>query len=139
MQDHQVTIRIDDHDGFSESSAKRRRLSPPQDDYQYLDDYNQYPRRDERDKEEQDREMSISATSRHAGQNVATFLARHIPSQYAPLGGADTSHASRTRDPNSKYCYRHRPDLKCRRQADDSKMDQLQHVHFPFHEDVGLD
>ena len=30
--------------------------------------------------------------------------------------------------PNTKYCYRHRPDLKCRRQADEPSMEQLQQV-----------
>ncbi|KAL6235324.1 putative E3 ubiquitin ligase complex SCF subunit sconB [Aspergillus navahoensis] len=60
-----------------------------------------------------------------ASQNVAPFLARHIPEQYAPLGTqsilpAELSSAS------SKYCYRHRPDQKCRRQADEPSMDKLQ-------------
>lgn len=61
-------------------------------------------------------------------QSIAPFLARHIPAQYAPQGehsdiphlGADIS--------NTKYCYRHRPDLKCRRQANEPTMDQLQNV-----------
>ncbi|KAI9926391.1 hypothetical protein ASPWEDRAFT_163708 [Aspergillus wentii DTO 134E9] len=56
--------------------------------------------------------------------NVAPFLAKHIPEQYARL-------SSRFDDPipapaNSRYCYRHRPDLKCRRQADEPSMDLLQ-------------
>lgn len=62
-----------------------------------------------------------------ADESVAPFLAKHIPEQYAPLGSrtgkpADMSIA------NSKFCYRHRPDLKCRRQADEPSMDKLQRV-----------
>lgn len=73
--------------------------------------------------------MSLSAATRLAGQTVAPFLAKHIPEQYAPLGGIDKPKDSPV-NPNlsTKYCYRHRPDLKCRRQADELSMDQLQHV-----------
>ena len=70
----------------------------------------------------------ISATSKLAGQIVAPFLAKHIPDQYAHMGGMDSSGSSKASDPNTKYCYRHRPDLKCRRQANEPSMDQLQHV-----------
>ncbi|KAI4112345.1 MAG: hypothetical protein LQ345_006492 [Seirophora villosa] len=71
---------------------------------------------------------SISANPRLAGQTVAPFLAEHIPSQYARSGGMSTVNRSTSaNNPNSKYCYRHRPDLKCRRQADEPSMDQLQH------------
>lgn len=73
--------------------------------------------------------MSVSAATRLAGQTVAPFLAKHIPEQYAPLGGLDMPRDSTANpDPNTKYCYRHRPDRKCRRQADELSMDQLQHV-----------
>ena len=72
--------------------------------------------------------ISISASSKQAGQTVAPFLARHIPDSYAPGGGLDSSGNAKTKDPNTKYCYRHRPDLKCRRQANEPSMDQLQHV-----------
>lgn len=73
--------------------------------------------------------MSVSIATRLAGQTVAPFLAKHIPEQYAPLGGTDKPNDSPV-NPNlsTKYCYRHRPDLKCRRQADEPSMDQLQHV-----------
>ena len=70
----------------------------------------------------------ISTTSKLAGQIVAPFLAKHIPDQYAHMGGMDSSGSSKASDPNTKYCYRHRPDLKCRRQANEPSMDQLQHV-----------
>ncbi|KAI4246309.1 MAG: hypothetical protein L6R40_001977 [Gallowayella cf. fulva] len=68
-----------------------------------------------------------SAHSRLAGQTVAPFLARHIPTEYAPLGKPPAAGRPATANPNTKYCYRHRPDMKCRRQADEPSMDQLQH------------
>ncbi|CAD6564821.1 MAG: hypothetical protein ASARMPREDX12_004446 [Alectoria sarmentosa] len=71
--------------------------------------------------------ISILAMSKQAGQTVAPFLAKHIPEQYAPGGGLDSSGNSKMKDPNTKYCYRHQPDLKCRRQANEPSMDQLQH------------
>lgn len=64
-----------------------------------------------------------------AGKNIAPFLARHIPEQYAPLG-SQTGQPVAISSANSKYCYRHRPDLKCRRQADEPTMDKLQRVSF---------
>ena len=72
--------------------------------------------------------IAISATSKLAGQTVAPFLAKHIPEQYAPLGGPSLLKAPANKNPNTKYCYRHRPDLKCRRQVDEPSMDQLQRV-----------
>ena len=72
--------------------------------------------------------ISISASSKQAGQTVAPFLSKHIPEQYAPGGGLDSRGNAKQKDPNTKYCYRHRPDLKCRRQANEPSMDQLQHV-----------
>ena len=66
-----------------------------------------------------------------ANKNVAPFLAKHIPEQYAPLGSRDPELHELSKA-NSKYCYRHRPDLKCRRQADEPSMDKLQRVCF-FH------
>lgn len=71
--------------------------------------------------------IALSASSKHAGQAIAPFLARHIPDQYAPDGGVDAQGNAKQKDPNTKYCYRHRPDLKCRRQANEPSMDQLQH------------
>ena len=79
------------------------------------------------DDEDEKKDISISATSKQAGQTVAPFLAKHIPDQYAPAGGSDVSTRGRE-NPNTKYCYRHRPDLKCRRQANEPSMDELQRV-----------
>ena len=75
--------------------------------------------------------ISMSTNSRLAGQTVAPFLHQHIPNQYAPLGGPPVPGKPANANPNTKYCYRHRPDLKCRRQADEPSMDQLQHVCVP--------
>ncbi|KAA6411674.1 MAG: sulfur metabolite repression control [Lasallia pustulata] len=76
---------------------------------------------------EEETNISISATSKMAGQTVAPFLAKHIPDQYAPLGGLAEPNSPANKNPNTKYCYRHRPDLKCRRQVNEPSMDQLQH------------
>ncbi|KAH8712014.1 F-box/WD repeat-containing protein pof1 [Phaeosphaeriaceae sp. PMI808] len=53
---------------------------------------------------------------------ITPYLAQHIPQQYNPLG-KDTAPRSNA---NTRYCYRHRPDLLCRRQADEPSMEQLQ-------------
>lgn len=64
------------------------------------------------------------------GQSVTPFLREHIPGLYAPIGKPDlpSMAAITTKDPNSKYCYRHRPDSKCRRAADETKMGLIQSV-----------
>ena len=72
--------------------------------------------------------ISISTTSKQAGQTIAPFLAKHIPGQYTPQGESHPSTGGQKNDSNTKYCYRHRPDLKCRRQADEPSMEQLQKV-----------
>lgn len=59
-------------------------------------------------------------------QTVMPFLKEHIPELYAPIGKADNQETSRRKDPNSKYCYRHRPDSKCRKAADEKKMATIQ-------------
>ena len=139
-----------DHRGYSEtdhyieSPSKRRRITTAQDvflDPEMLGYGDALPtlqrpsigkRDDGQDVCRDDHEtISISASSKLAGQTVAPFLAKHIPEQYAPGGGLDSSGNARMKDPNTKYCYRHRPDLKCRRQANEPSMDQLQHVGQP--------
>lgn len=78
------------------------------------------------DQLEGDGKCSNTTITKYTGQTIAPFLARHIPAQYAPLGGSENS--SVNENPNTRYCYRHRPDLKCRRQVNEPSMDQLQHV-----------
>lgn len=75
-----------------------------------------------------EKSITITSTAKFADQTVAPFLTRHIPQQYAPLGGLNSSQGKASKDPNSRFCYRHRPDLLCRRQADEPSMDQLQRV-----------
>jgi len=74
-----------------------------------------------------DPRITLSSTSKMAGQTVAPFLAKHIPDQYAPLPKVQQA-ATSQKDPNTKYCYRHRPDAKCRRTADEPTMENLQNV-----------
>jgi F-box/WD-40 domain protein MET30 len=78
-----------------------------------------------------DESISIS-NSKHAAQAIAPFLAQHIPTQYNPIGGHQIPQTN-SQDPDqdtssTKFCYRHRPDLKCRRQANEPSMEQLQNV-----------
>ncbi|RDW65563.1 E3 ubiquitin ligase complex SCF subunit sconB [Coleophoma crateriformis] len=73
----------------------------------------------------EDAAISISSTSKLAGKTVAPFLAKHIPEQYAAMGPVKPTATSK-RNPNTKYCYRHRPDSLCRRTADEPTMEKLQ-------------
>lgn len=72
--------------------------------------------------------MTSASMAKLAPHAIAPFLAKHVPAQYAPLGGADRlqSSAENPGDLNSKYCYRHRPDMLCRKQADEPSMEALQ-------------
>ncbi|KAG9236720.1 WD40-repeat-containing domain protein [Amylocarpus encephaloides] len=86
---------------------------------------------DDRENDIMDPTIALSSTDKVAGQTVAPFLARHIPEQYAPQGVRpqpnDASQKGPTKkNPNTKYCYRHRPDSKCRRTADEPTMEKLQ-------------
>ena len=76
------------------------------------------------------RNASTTTPAHLADENVAPFLAKHNPEQYAPLGLRPFQLLEPSRA-NSKFCYRHRPDLKCRRQADEPSMDNLQRVCSP--------
>lgn len=75
---------------------------------------------------DKEKAIALASTSKHADLSVAPFLARHIPTQYNPLGKPDQPTLGTNKNPNTRFCYRHRPDLKCRRQADEPSMDQLQ-------------
>lgn len=59
-------------------------------------------------------------------KTVTPFLREHIPSLYAPIGKPGNQETARAQNPNSKYCYRHHPDSKCRRAADNAKMVMIQ-------------
>jgi F-box/WD-40 domain protein MET30 len=69
------------------------------------------------------------------GKHVSPFLKQHIPGLYAPVGKQpppDEGSSEQPKDPNTKYCYRHAPDSKCRRAADETKMGIIQRVGEPF-------
>lgn len=80
---------------------------------------------------EEDNTRLVKMSYNLVGKAVSPFLKEHIPDLYAPVGkGAvdDEPAAARPRDPNTRYCYRHRPDSKCRRAADETKMGFIQRV-----------
>lgn len=78
----------------------------------------------------EDTDEAQASKSKKMEKMITPYLAQHIPQQYNPLGGPDTLSAHA----NTKYCYRHRPDLLCRRQADEPSMEQLQQVRLsPAH------
>lgn len=62
-----------------------------------------------------------------AKQNVEPFLVKYRRRQYAPLSSEDGT-PEMSPAVNTGYCYRHQPDSKCRRQADEQSMRQLQRV-----------
>ncbi|EEH11602.1 sulfur metabolite repression control protein [Histoplasma capsulatum G186AR] len=71
-----------------------------------------------------DRSSPIAASSTQADENTAPFLTRNIRYHYTSMNRFEPRRIDL--NPNSKYCYRHRPDLKCRRQADELTMDKMQ-------------
>ncbi|KAK4123025.1 WD40 repeat-like protein [Parathielavia appendiculata] len=72
------------------------------------------------------RESMHNMSSSLIGKTVTPFLKEHIPSLYAPVGKSNNEQTAREKNPNTKYCYRHRPDSKCRRSADEAKMVMIQ-------------
>lgn len=84
--------------------------------------------------QEQDKPRPFKMSTELVGKTVSPFLKEHIPGLYAPVGkefqdGNDESAVlARNKDANTRYCYRHRPDSKCRRAADESKMGIIQRV-----------
>ncbi|KAH8603159.1 sulfur controller-2 [Bisporella sp. PMI_857] len=82
-------------------------------------------------KQDGDRTLWTSSTSRPGSSVVVPFLSQHIPQQYNPQGvpqspTTTTTTTARRKDPNTKFCYRHQPDSKCRRTADEPTMENLQ-------------
>ncbi|KAM7183934.1 hypothetical protein V8F33_013284 [Rhypophila sp. PSN 637] len=80
--------------------------------------------------EEVERSRSLNSVTNMSssliGKTVTPFLKEHIPSIYAPIGKLQNEEAAREKEPNTRYCYRHRPDSKCRRAADEAKMIMIQ-------------
>ncbi|KAI5781223.1 WD40-repeat-containing domain protein [Geopyxis carbonaria] len=68
-------------------------------------------------------------TAESVKKDVGPFLKNHIPQQYAPQGTKEQQEnqsQNAGEKGNTRYCYRHRPDIKCRRPADEPTMEQLQ-------------
>ena len=78
------------------------------------------------DDEDLQSSIPIASESKAAGEAVTPYLAKYVPQTYNPVG--QKSLFPMDAKPNTKYCNRHRPDVKCRRQADEESMDQLQNV-----------
>lgn len=76
----------------------------------------------------EDSEEAQANKSKKIERMITPYLAQHIPQQYNPLGTSSDRQDERPRTANTKFCYRHRPDLLCRRQADEPSMEQLQAV-----------
>lgn len=73
-----------------------------------------------------DAEEAQANKSKKMEKMITPYLAQHIPQQYNPLGANSPGQDERPPTANTKFCYRHRPDLLCRRQADEPSMEQLQ-------------
>ncbi|KAG6125694.1 E3 ubiquitin ligase complex SCF subunit scon-2 [Claviceps aff. purpurea] len=84
--------------------------------------------------EEDNTRLKKKMASDLMAKTVGPFLKEHIPGLYAPVGKGNNIEAdstslsipARIKDPNTKFCYRHSPDSKCRRAADESKMGFIQ-------------
>lgn len=88
------------------------------------------------EEEHEDKSRLINMPSSLVGQTVTPFLKEHVPNLYAPVSKIESSTSalvpSTQKNFNSKYCYRHRPDSKCRKAADEDKMAMIQSVsNFP--------
>jgi len=83
-------------------------------------------RRPEEEARRRPRGSMTNMSSSLIGKTVTPFLKEHIPSLYAPVGRSRNEESAREKNPNTKYCYRHRPDSKCRRAADEAKMVMIQ-------------
>jgi F-box/WD-40 domain protein MET30 len=82
--------------------------------------------RPEEQERQRPRDTLNNMSSSLIGKTVTPFLKEHIPSLYAPVGKSSNEESAREKNPNTKYCYRHRPDSKCRRAADEAKMVMIQ-------------
>jgi F-box/WD-40 domain protein MET30 len=83
-------------------------------------------RYDQSNSAQHDEAFVSKSASKQLEKMITPYLAHHIPNQYNPLGAPFQN--AQPVGANSKYCYRHRPDLLCRRQADEPTMEQLQAV-----------
>jgi F-box/WD-40 domain protein MET30 len=88
---------------------------------------------DRRRPEEGEHKRMANMSPLLVSQTVTPYLREHIPNLYAPISKPDNEEASKSKDSNSKFCYRHRPDSKCRKAADESKMGMIQRVCHTTH------
>ncbi|KAL5433287.1 hypothetical protein PMIN07_009401 [Paraphaeosphaeria minitans] len=93
-------------------------------DHEGLTDRVRHRRGEDGDDTDQNSSFMNKSASTKIEKMIAPYLAQHIPQQYNPLGGGGEPHVSG--HTNTKYCYRHRPDMLCRKQADEPTMEQLQ-------------
>jgi F-box/WD-40 domain protein MET30 len=75
--------------------------------------------------EQENNTLMKDNASKKLKKMITPYLAQHIPQQYNPLGRDAQDGPANA---NTKFCYRHRPDLLCRKQADEPSMEQLQKV-----------
>jgi hypothetical protein len=139
MDDHSAADRLTDSDSLRHSSpAPSHSLPDPQTSFKSVEpsphrsslpSFRATKRRhtslDKTDRSTLD-SIALSTTSHAAAQNVAPYLAKHIPSKYTPTGG--TPSIASTMEKKPIYCNRHRPDTKCWRQANEPTMEELQNV-----------
>lgn len=106
--------------------------SNPAVDRARLKELNCERRRPEEESEDKSRLANMPSTL--VGQAVTPFLKEHVPNLYAPVSKIEASYSRDSsalqKNFNSKYCYRHRPDSKCRKAADEDKMAMIQTVCF---------
>ncbi|AEO58236.1 hypothetical protein MYCTH_2305429 [Thermothelomyces thermophilus ATCC 42464] len=131
---HGIDLSTDDADqailtGHSLQTHKNREIldRPENDQDQPLEaGTNCSRRRPEEEARGRPRDSMTNMSSSLIGKTVKPFLREHIPTLYAPVGKSKNEESARENNPNTKYCYRHRPDSKCRRAADEAKMVMIQ-------------
>lgn len=106
---------------------------PPSNVTKQVQNSNMKPSRENCDRRrhgEDDSSRLPNISQQYMNQSMTPFLREHIPTLYAPISKPDLPSMVnlKDKDPNSKYCYRHSPDSKCRRAADESKMALIQSV-----------
>ncbi len=127
---HNVTVHHHNHSHNGVSVAERRH------------EHRSQPSRDNCDRQRPETDEHHprlnKMTTALVGKTVSPFLKQHIPLSYAPISKeihevgqsaeAVAGALTGSKDPNTRFCYRHSPDSKCRRTADEKKMGMIQRV-----------
>ncbi|QDS69449.1 hypothetical protein FKW77_005593 [Venturia effusa] len=123
LQDHRA---FPTHSSKSRrNSARRRRLSSskmllsPASDNDSFESTGKRCRDEEHNHKNEGDEIAITSD----GKSVNAFLSKHIPQTYNPMADQPVTDGPSN---DTNYCNRHRPDRKCRRQADEVSMEDLQ-------------